>query len=621
MLDLTPVPQAGLHRRLDRRLRALGGDVRDVPLPDPLHAGRARLLAAGGRAALPAADACSRSSSPRSPARSPTESRSRLLLGIGLMLVGVGLLLMHGITVDPPSWTTLLRRLHRRRHRHRHHQPGHRLGRDRRRAEPARAGMASGINSTFRQVGIATGVAALGAVFQSRIDLEARRAAAAGARGLRRSGRLGRPRSRRSRACRRRPRSRRQGGPRRRRRLRQRPQRDPPDRRDRRLRRRALGFALVRSSDFVRRRAGQGDAGAEPVPAAEQRPRRRWHGRRASASVPGRIRPRPALSSTSMLHELRIENLLLIERAELRLGEGLNAITGETGAGKTVLAHSLDLLMGGKARPQIVRPGAEEAWVEGVFDLPAGPASTTRSWPRSPSGCRPSARRSCSAGGSAGGRTSAFVAGRSATAADLRAARRAPARLLRPARAPQADARLGPAGDPRRLRRRRAPRAPRALPRGPPRGPGGSQRELAELREREGTRERDLDLMRFELSEIEELAPDPQERAELGAERERLRHAEGLRDRRGSERARGADRGRGATAAAPRRRSRRRRVGRWTARPGVDARLDATRRAGRRRSRSSSPTSAASCAPTPRVSRPTRSAWRRSRSGSKRSTG
>ena len=37
-----------------------------------------------------------------------------------------------------------------------------------------------------------------------------------------------------------------------------------------------------------------------------------------------------------------------------------------------MLAHSLDLLMGGKARPQIVRPGAEEAWVEGVFELPPG---------------------------------------------------------------------------------------------------------------------------------------------------------------------------------------------------------------------------------------------------------
>ena len=66
-----------------------------------------------------------------------------------------------------------------------------------------------------------------------------------------------------------------------------------------------------------------------------------------------------------MLRELRIENLLLIERAELRLGDGLNAITGETGAGKTVLAHSLDLLMGGKAKSGIVRPGAEEAADDG----------------------------------------------------------------------------------------------------------------------------------------------------------------------------------------------------------------------------------------------------------------
>jgi DNA repair protein RecN (Recombination protein N) len=73
-----------------------------------------------------------------------------------------------------------------------------------------------------------------------------------------------------------------------------------------------------------------------------------------------------------VLLELRVENLLLIERAELRLGPGLNALTGETGAGKTVLAHALDLLLGGRPRPGIVRPGASEAWVEGVFDVPPG---------------------------------------------------------------------------------------------------------------------------------------------------------------------------------------------------------------------------------------------------------
>src|SRR6476619_651023 len=121
-----------------------------------------------------------------------------------------------------------------------------------------------------------------------------------------------------------------------------------------------------------------------------------------------------------MLVELRIENLLLIERAELRLGAGLNAITGETGAGKTVLAHSLDLLMGGKAKGNIVRPGAGEAWVEGAFDLPKGlleEPEMAELAERLPSGAEEVVlgRRV-----SAGGRTSAFVAGRAATAADLK---------------------------------------------------------------------------------------------------------------------------------------------------------------------------------------------------------
>ena len=76
-----------------------------------------------------------------------------------------------------------------------------------------------------------------------------------------------------------------------------------------------------------------------------------------------------------MLHELRVENLLLIERAELRLLPGLNVLTGETGAGKTVLAHALDLLLGGRSRPGIVRPGAGEAYVEETRrQLPTLPA-------------------------------------------------------------------------------------------------------------------------------------------------------------------------------------------------------------------------------------------------------
>src|SRR3954465_436486 len=116
-----------------------------------------------------------------------------------------------------------------------------------------------------------------------------------------------------------------------------------------------------------------------------------------------------------MLTELRVENLLLIERAELRLEAGLNVNTGETGAGKTVLAHALDLLLGGKPRSGIVRPGASEAYVEGVFDLP--PAVRELLGERVDEDAEEVvlARRV-----TAEGRTRAYVGGRSATAADLR---------------------------------------------------------------------------------------------------------------------------------------------------------------------------------------------------------
>ncbi|MDX6644054.1 MAG: repair protein RecN, partial [Solirubrobacteraceae bacterium] len=116
-----------------------------------------------------------------------------------------------------------------------------------------------------------------------------------------------------------------------------------------------------------------------------------------------------------MLLELRVENLLLIERAELRLAPGLNVLTGETGAGKTVLAHALDLLLGGRARGGIVRPGAAEAYVEGAFEL--DDALRARLGERLPADAEEVvlARRV-----SAEGRTRAYLNGRSASVGDLR---------------------------------------------------------------------------------------------------------------------------------------------------------------------------------------------------------
>jgi DNA repair protein RecN (Recombination protein N) len=69
-----------------------------------------------------------------------------------------------------------------------------------------------------------------------------------------------------------------------------------------------------------------------------------------------------------VLSELRVENLGIIAELRVTLAGGLTVITGETGAGKTLIVDALDLLCGGRADPQMVREGASEARVEGRFD-------------------------------------------------------------------------------------------------------------------------------------------------------------------------------------------------------------------------------------------------------------
>jgi DNA repair protein RecN (Recombination protein N) len=71
-----------------------------------------------------------------------------------------------------------------------------------------------------------------------------------------------------------------------------------------------------------------------------------------------------------VLTELSVENVALIEEATLGLSPGLNVITGERGAGKTLLATALQMLLGGRARSETVRSGANRATVEGTFILP-----------------------------------------------------------------------------------------------------------------------------------------------------------------------------------------------------------------------------------------------------------
>ncbi|MGA2320042.1 MAG: DNA repair protein RecN [Solirubrobacteraceae bacterium] len=223
-----------------------------------------------------------------------------------------------------------------------------------------------------------------------------------------------------------------------------------------------------------------------------------------------------------MLQELRVENLLLIERDELRLAPGLNVLTGETGAGKTVLAHALDLLLGGRARPGIVRPGASEAYVEGIFDLPDTLKDVLAE--RLPDDATEVilARRV-----GAEGRTRAYLNGRSATVADLR---EIGGELLafygqhEHRKLTLSTAQLGIldgfCGAEQQARLRVCARTFAETTR--------LAGRLDALREISGARERELDLLEYEIAEIDAAAPGPREYEEMLAERERLRRLDAL---------------------------------------------------------------------------------------------
>src|SRR3990167_8211665 len=71
-----------------------------------------------------------------------------------------------------------------------------------------------------------------------------------------------------------------------------------------------------------------------------------------------------------MIQHLRIANFAIIDHLEISFAPGLNIITGETGAGKSIIIGAFSLLLGNRAQSDLVKPGAEEAVLEAMFNLP-----------------------------------------------------------------------------------------------------------------------------------------------------------------------------------------------------------------------------------------------------------
>src|SRR5579862_17997 len=222
-----------------------------------------------------------------------------------------------------------------------------------------------------------------------------------------------------------------------------------------------------------------------------------------------------------MLRRLRIENLVLIREAELQLAPGLNAITGETGAGKTILAQAVGLLLGTKGDESFVGPAGEEAYVEAELDLPEEPEELLELRPQDEDALLVSRRVF------GDGRTRAYAWGRSAAREDVAAAvERIVAmsgqfeqrRLARPAYQLEVLDRF--CGEEQLARRSEARTAWRAFQ--------AARRAHDELTANAELAQARLAELRALVEHTEGLEPDDEER--LRGERERLRHVAELAD-------------------------------------------------------------------------------------------
>ena len=223
-----------------------------------------------------------------------------------------------------------------------------------------------------------------------------------------------------------------------------------------------------------------------------------------------------------MLRSLDIRDMLIIDRLELRFQPGLNVLTGETGAGKSILLDCLGFVLGWRGRAEVVRPGAETGEVTAVFDLPADhPAREILAGAGLPAGDELILRRLSGADG----RKTAFVNDRRAGAEVLRAL----SDTLVELHGQQDDRGLL---DPRGHRALLDAFAGADL--GPVRAAWSERaaagRSLAEAAARIEAMRAEEDYLRHAVAELDRLSPLPGEEAELDARRRQMQAGARIRE-------------------------------------------------------------------------------------------
>ncbi|WP_437289227.1 DNA repair protein RecN [Sorangium sp. So ce406] len=225
-----------------------------------------------------------------------------------------------------------------------------------------------------------------------------------------------------------------------------------------------------------------------------------------------------------MLVALRVKNFILMDALELRLEPGFNVLTGETGAGKSIVVGALSLVLGGRASAEQIRPGADEAEIEALFDVRSSDrAMAMLDAAGIASGGELVVRRVVQATG----RSRAYLNGRLCTAGELQAL--AP-ELADVASQHESVALTDPSthlGYLDRFGRLVPARSELAADVAELEALSAQLRAARELERGRGEREA---FLAFQLQAIDALSPRPGELADLAAERNRLRHAGRLHD-------------------------------------------------------------------------------------------